>query len=128
MPATAPLDLVPATDAAAELGVSTDYLASLVARRRLAGVRPTPRCLLIRRADLDAHKRARAAFATAARKADGLTVREVADACNVGAESVRRWIRLGILPAKLHPALLGFRSYRVRPADLEAFLAGASVE
>lgn len=130
MTATALPDLLPRVEAAAALGVTPDYLVNLVARGRLAGMRPTPRCLLIRRAELDRFRAARRAHAAAAKRAAGLTVPEVALACNVAAVTVRRWIRTGALPASMQAtdAARGFRAYRVRPVDLEAFLAGASVE
>jgi excisionase family DNA binding protein len=126
MPATPAPDLLPCAAVAAELGVTPDHVAALVARGRLPGVRPSPRCLLLRRRDVDAFLAARAAHAAAAAKAPGLSVREVAHACNVEPDTVRRWIRLGLLPAKLAPAVEGFRAYRVLHSDLRGFLDGAS--
>jgi hypothetical protein len=128
MPAAPAPDLVPSSTVAAELGITPGHVADLVARGRLPGVRPSPRCLLLRRRDVDAFRAARAAHAAAAAKAPGMSVREVALACNVEPDTVRRWIRLGLLPATLAPAPLvdGFRAYRVLASDLRAFLAGAS--
>lgn len=124
--ATAAPDLVPGSAAAAALGVSADYLGKLVRRGRIPGVRPSPRCLLIRRADLDAFRARREAHARAARLSIGLSVTAVAARCGVGADTVRRWIRLRLLPARLQPDTVGFYAYRVQQADLDRFLAAAS--
>jgi excisionase family DNA binding protein len=49
-----------------------------------------------------------------------LTVAQVAERLQVHEETVRRWVRDGLLPV----LDLGKRAgYRVRPADLEAFIA-----
>jgi excisionase family DNA binding protein len=49
-----------------------------------------------------------------------LTVQQVADVLQVHEETVRRWIREGELPV----LDLGRKAgYRIRPADLEAYIA-----
>lgn len=53
------------------------------------------------------------------RNDEWLTVQEIADRLKLHEQSIRRWLRSG----ELHGALLGDRAgYRVRVADLEAFL------
>lgn len=46
-----------------------------------------------------------------------LTVFDIAEICRVNEKTVRRWINAGSIPA----LTLG-RQYRIRPADLNAFL------
>ena len=48
-----------------------------------------------------------------------LTVQEICDYLKVSDQTVRRWIKAGALPAT---NLGGKAGYRVRSADLEAFL------
>jgi len=53
-----------------------------------------------------------------------LTPQDVAERYSVSIESVWRWIRNGRLPA----ISLTKRSYRIRPADLEAFERGGDAK
>jgi len=53
-----------------------------------------------------------------------LSVTDVAKVLNVQPMTVRRWIQDGRLPARRLP---GTKPYKVRPADVDALIAGSPV-
>ena len=52
-----------------------------------------------------------------------MTIRQVADRCNVSTRTVWVWIRSELLHAKFLPGTSERKHARVYPSDLEAFLA-----
>lgn len=54
--------------------------------------------------------------------ADTLSVKEAAEHASVAPETIRRWIRKGVLAAKLVKARGLKQEYRVRRKDLDAII------
>jgi predicted site-specific integrase-resolvase len=119
--------LLTVREVATLLGVKPCRVHDLVYEGTLPARYPRPRLLRVLREDALRLKAQRDKLAKAAAAVDGLTVPEVAAACNVTPFTIRRWIKQGIVPACKVLSPLGGTRHLVRPADLQRFLAGMTV-